>query len=65
MSATPHGFIVRFVVEAVYDLDLAGRVYDLVGCDAVCQVCGERTAVTALDDHARSHMTVGVRPAGL
>lgn len=55
MSATLHGFIVRFVVDVVYDLDLDGQAYDLVGCAAVCQECGERVGVTMIDDHARSH----------
>lgn len=55
----PDGWIAAFVVEVVFDTNLARTDYDHVGTDTRCSVCGERLnldgSLSVLVRHARSH----------
>jgi hypothetical protein len=57
------GFVAGFCVELVFDRDHPGTGFDLVGVEAVCQLCGGRSGYRRhpvelwrdLVDHAARH----------
>ena len=53
----PDNFAVRFIViHHLYDTNVAGTGYDLVGVDVTCKECGEELPnLDAMAGHARSH----------